>query len=442
MPRAARAQPGYYDRFRDRLMFPIRDSRGRVLAFGGRVIDQGEPKYLNSPETAAVPQGPRTVRPVRGAPGAHRLQASDDRRRVHGRGAAASGGHHLCGRHLGHGHHPGAFAQDFPHHQRIGVLLRWRSRRAPGRLARAGERARPGARRPRAQVPVPARGARSGHFGGGGGRGRVRSQAQDRLAAVRVSGAALVGAGRTCATSMAGPNSLRWPRRCSRACPRASIGTCCSSRLAAEIRMPADKLREHLAAAGAAAAGTRRPPPPRGTYPGAPWSDERGTGQFAEPGHRVGVASSRGGPGRRWIGRIGRVDRPGVAVLKELLEQAAAMAQPSTAHAARTLARSPRIRASERAGAWRRRWSPTQEGAAKELQMAITKLAGSLRTGPSRKRIVAKIRGNGLEFRRKDGIKLTSQDKGPPWSAVLSRTSMCGYEMAGIVYLSAWHSFP
>src|SRR5882672_8802654 len=42
---------GFYDRFRDRLMFPIRDSRGRVIGFGGRIIDQGEPKYLNSPET-------------------------------------------------------------------------------------------------------------------------------------------------------------------------------------------------------------------------------------------------------------------------------------------------------------------------------------------------------------------------------------------------------
>jgi DNA primase len=40
-----------YDRFRDRIMFPILDRRGRVIAFGGRVIDQGEPKYLNSPET-------------------------------------------------------------------------------------------------------------------------------------------------------------------------------------------------------------------------------------------------------------------------------------------------------------------------------------------------------------------------------------------------------
>ena len=54
----------HYDRFRDRLMFPIRDARGRVIAFGGRIIDQGEPKYLNSPETIALPQGPRALRPV------------------------------------------------------------------------------------------------------------------------------------------------------------------------------------------------------------------------------------------------------------------------------------------------------------------------------------------------------------------------------------------
>ena len=46
-----------YDRFRDRLMFPIRDARGRCIAFGGRIIDQGEPKYLNSPETALFHKG-------------------------------------------------------------------------------------------------------------------------------------------------------------------------------------------------------------------------------------------------------------------------------------------------------------------------------------------------------------------------------------------------
>lgn len=45
-------QPGhYYDRFRDRIIFPIRDSRGRVIAFGGRAFGDEKPKYLNSPET-------------------------------------------------------------------------------------------------------------------------------------------------------------------------------------------------------------------------------------------------------------------------------------------------------------------------------------------------------------------------------------------------------
>ena len=48
---------GYYDRFRDRIMFPIHDRRGRVIGFGGRVIDAGEPKYLNSPETDVFHKG-------------------------------------------------------------------------------------------------------------------------------------------------------------------------------------------------------------------------------------------------------------------------------------------------------------------------------------------------------------------------------------------------
>lgn len=44
-------QGRHYDAFRDRITFPIRDSRGRVIGFGGRVLGAGEPKYLNSPET-------------------------------------------------------------------------------------------------------------------------------------------------------------------------------------------------------------------------------------------------------------------------------------------------------------------------------------------------------------------------------------------------------
>ncbi len=48
---------GTYDRLRDRVVFPIRDLRGQTIAFGGRVIDQGEPKYLNSPETPTFNKG-------------------------------------------------------------------------------------------------------------------------------------------------------------------------------------------------------------------------------------------------------------------------------------------------------------------------------------------------------------------------------------------------
>ncbi len=48
---------GYYDRFRERIMFPIHDRRGRVIGFGGRVLDKGEPKYLNSPETPVFQKG-------------------------------------------------------------------------------------------------------------------------------------------------------------------------------------------------------------------------------------------------------------------------------------------------------------------------------------------------------------------------------------------------
>lgn len=46
-----------YDRFRGRVMFPIRDKRGRVIGFGGRVLDDTLPKYLNSPETAVFSKG-------------------------------------------------------------------------------------------------------------------------------------------------------------------------------------------------------------------------------------------------------------------------------------------------------------------------------------------------------------------------------------------------
>ena len=52
-----RADGSVYDRFRGRIMFPIRDRRGRVIAFGGRTVGSEQPKYLNSPETPIFRKG-------------------------------------------------------------------------------------------------------------------------------------------------------------------------------------------------------------------------------------------------------------------------------------------------------------------------------------------------------------------------------------------------
>jgi DNA primase len=64
-----------YDRFRDRIMFPILDQRGNVIGFGGRILDQGEPKYLNSPETPLFEKG----RELYGLPQARKAIHDGDR---------------------------------------------------------------------------------------------------------------------------------------------------------------------------------------------------------------------------------------------------------------------------------------------------------------------------------------------------------------------------
>ncbi|MCH8178669.1 MAG: DNA primase [Proteobacteria bacterium] len=56
-PAAGETDGKRYDRFRDRIMFPIRNPQGEVIGFGGRVLDKGEPKYLNSPETPVFVKG-------------------------------------------------------------------------------------------------------------------------------------------------------------------------------------------------------------------------------------------------------------------------------------------------------------------------------------------------------------------------------------------------
>ena len=77
-----------YDRFRGRLMIPIRDARGRVIAFGGRILGEGEPKYLNSPDTPLFDKGRTLYNLDRAAPASRASQAADRGRRLYGRDRA------------------------------------------------------------------------------------------------------------------------------------------------------------------------------------------------------------------------------------------------------------------------------------------------------------------------------------------------------------------
>lgn len=63
-----------YDRFRNRLMFPITDLRGRVVAFGGRILGEGQPKYLNSPETPLFHKGALLYNAATARAAAHKEQ--------------------------------------------------------------------------------------------------------------------------------------------------------------------------------------------------------------------------------------------------------------------------------------------------------------------------------------------------------------------------------
>ena len=130
-----------YDRFRDRIMFPIHDSRGRVIGFGGRVLEQGEPKYLNSPETAVFSKGRELYglylarNAIRDAGRVVVVEGYMDVVALaqHGVGYAVAT--------LGTATTAIARAKALPPDRRRRLLLRRRRRRAQGRVARARKHA-------------------------------------------------------------------------------------------------------------------------------------------------------------------------------------------------------------------------------------------------------------------------------------------------------------
>ena len=145
--------------------------RGRVIAFGGRVLDQGEPKYLNSPRPRCFTRAASCMACTKRAAAALDLkrllivEGYMDTVRLHQAGITIRRGD------ARHGDDAGALQADLPPGERSGVRIRRRSRRPRGRLARAATGAARGARGPRDPLPVSARRAGSGLAGR---RGRAR----------------------------------------------------------------------------------------------------------------------------------------------------------------------------------------------------------------------------------------------------------------------------
>ncbi len=298
-----------------------------------------------------------------------------------------------------------------------GVLLRRRSRRPPGRLARAGERAAAGARRTRTQVHVPARGTRSRHPGRRGRRGGFREAHQGRAAAIRIPGPAAAGRKWTSITSTAAPSSRRWPRPLFARMPEGVYREMLAERLAARVGMPAAASSRSLLAAGrprragtSPAADRARAPEP--THADAR-SDECRAGQSADARPSPGAASPGGGRRSTTPRRSTRIDKPGVAVLKELLEQAGWACPAQHRHAARALAGSAGIRPPGRAGHGgtlvadaKRRRQRTANGGGKAAQ----------EYGPGRRmdELLRKAEEMGLNYDEKAELSLLLKSKGRP----------------------------
>ena len=187
--RRTTARQRQYDRFRNRLMFPIRDARGRVIAFGGRVLGKAgehEPKYLNSPETPLFHKGRELYGVYELRKALRDVSARARRRRLHGRRRARAARHPLRLRDARHGDDDRAPEAPVAARRRGRVLLRRRPRRPRRRLARARERAARAPGRAAAQVPVPAGRPRSGQPRPCGRRRGVRGATAGGAAAVGV----------------------------------------------------------------------------------------------------------------------------------------------------------------------------------------------------------------------------------------------------------------
>ncbi len=416
--RGGERQTGFYDRFRDRLMFPIRDSRGRVLAFGGRIIDAGEPKYLNSPETPLFHKG----RELYGLYEARQARTDFKRLlivegymdvvRLHQAGisyAVATLGTATTQEHLNKIFRITSEVTFCFDGDRAGRAAAWRALENALPMARDGRELKflflPEGEDPDTLV------AAEGHDGFEArmkgalplSEYLVKQLAQD-IDLAHVDGRAKLAA-------LARPLFARMPEGVFR--------ELLTERLASEIRMPAAKLKELLLL-------------------GAPARERRDSGEPGAPtrgqdyGRRSPVSAGRGNLLRQAITLVlhypaaaraveapellAAVDKPGVSVLQELLEQAAAATAPSTAMLLeRWRERTEYGRLAELAST--EPLVADAGAAASELQMAVHKLLEEFGPGRRMDELLRKAEEMGLNMEEKAELSHLLRSKRRPGGA-------------------------
>jgi len=419
----AERSAGFYDRFRDRLMFPIRDSRGRVIGFGGRVIDQGEPKYLNSPETPLFHKG----RELYGLYEARQARADFKRLlivegymdvvRLHQAGityAVATLGTATTQEHLNKIFRMTSEVVFCFDGDRAGRQAAWRAMENSLTLARDGRELKfmflPEGHDP--DTLVAAEGANAFES-----RLKIALPLSEYLVQQLTSEVDLDHIdGRAKLKALAAPLFARMPEGIYR--------ELLAERLAARVSMPAATLKRAFIAGDAARATSDRPVDAREE----PLTTERSR---HKPG-RVSAGRASAGRGNllsqaitlvlhhpgaaRFVKdpeMLNRVDRPGVSVLKELLDQAAAMEQPNTAMLLeRWRARPEYGRLCELAIS-----DPMVAelpGAAKELQMAVEKLLEECGPGRRMDELLRKAEDLGLNYDEKAELSSLLIAKGRP----------------------------
>ncbi|HEY2145341.1 MAG TPA: DNA primase, partial [Steroidobacteraceae bacterium] len=398
---------GFYDRFRDRLMFPIRDSRGRVIGFGGRVIDQGEPKYMNSPETPLFHKGRELygLYEARQARGDFKrllvVEGYMDVVRLHQAGisyAVATLGTATTQEHLNKIFKLTSEVVFCFDGDRAGLKAAWRALENALPLARDGRELKfmflPEGHDP--DTLVAAEGPEAFE-------NRLRLSlplseylVQQLMADVdldHVDGMAKL-------IALAGPLFARMPEGIYR--------EMLADRLALRAGVPANKLKEFFAAAE---------PPKRfagqGTEPAARRQGRMSVGRgnlltqaISLVMHHPAAAAAIADPDL-----LSGVDRPGVSVLKELLEQAATAASPSTAILLERWRDRPEYgRLAELA--MQDPLVADTASAAKELKMAVEKLLEEFGPGRRMDELLKKAEELGLNYDEKAELSSLLKAKG------------------------------